>query len=161
MTAEQQAKLFREFTQVDASTAERFGSTGLELPISPKLVRMMGGDVTVASEPVKVRSLRCALPGDAAAWSSRRWFRPKPVTRHRAGRCISRGHAILLSHVAYHRSADRFPLAGALAAVGHDGVISSKKSPSTEYPVPRTFPLKNKVRAIDSADRNPFIHRKD
>jgi signal transduction histidine kinase len=53
MTAEQQAKLFEEFTQADASTAQRFGGTGLGLAISRKLARMMGGDVTVASEPGK------------------------------------------------------------------------------------------------------------
>jgi signal transduction histidine kinase len=53
MTAEQQAKLFEEFTQADASTAQRFGGTGLGLAITRKLARMMGGDVTVASEPGK------------------------------------------------------------------------------------------------------------
>ena len=50
MTAEQQAKLFEEFTQADAATAQRFGGTGLGLAITRKLARMMGGDVTVASE---------------------------------------------------------------------------------------------------------------
>jgi adenylate cyclase len=49
MTAEQQAKLFEEFTQADASTAQRFGGTGLGLAITRKLARMMGGDVTVVS----------------------------------------------------------------------------------------------------------------
>jgi K+-sensing histidine kinase KdpD len=34
MTPEQQAKLFEEFTQVDAPTAQRFGRTGLGLAIS-------------------------------------------------------------------------------------------------------------------------------
>jgi adenylate cyclase len=53
MTPEQQAKIFEEFTQADASTAQRFGGTGLGLTITRKLARMMGGDVTVASEPGK------------------------------------------------------------------------------------------------------------
>jgi len=43
MTAEQQAKLFEEFTQADATTAQRFGGTGLGLAITRKLARMMGG----------------------------------------------------------------------------------------------------------------------
>ena len=51
MTAEQQAKLFEEFTQADATTAQHFGGTGLGLAITRKLARMMGGDVTVTSEP--------------------------------------------------------------------------------------------------------------
>jgi two-component system, NtrC family, sensor kinase len=50
MTAEQQAKLFEEFSQADATTAERFGGTGLGLAITRKLARMMGGDVTVMSK---------------------------------------------------------------------------------------------------------------
>src|SRR5262250_279267 len=53
MTAEQQAKLFEEFSQADAATAQKFGGTGLGLAITRKLARMMGGDVTVTSEPGK------------------------------------------------------------------------------------------------------------
>ena len=64
MTAEQQAKLFEEFTQADASTAQRFGGTGLGLAIARKLARMMGGDVIVMSEPAKARCSPCACrPG--------------------------------------------------------------------------------------------------
>src|SRR5262245_43098907 len=65
MTAEQQAKLFEEFTQADASTAQNFGGTGLGLAISRKLARMMGGDVTVTSEPGKGSVFTVRLPGGA------------------------------------------------------------------------------------------------
>jgi adenylate cyclase len=67
MTAEQQAKLFEEFTQADASTAQNFGGTGLGLAITRKLARMMSGDVTVASEPGKGSVFTVRLPGGATA----------------------------------------------------------------------------------------------
>jgi signal transduction histidine kinase len=63
MTAEQQAKLFEEFAQADATTAQRFGGTGLGLAITRKLARMMGGDVTVTSEPGKGSVFMVRLPG--------------------------------------------------------------------------------------------------
>jgi signal transduction histidine kinase len=62
LTAEQQAKLFQEFTQADSLTARRYGGTGLGLALSRKLARMMGGDVTVASEPGKGSMFTVRLP---------------------------------------------------------------------------------------------------
>jgi len=63
MTPEQQAKLFEEFSQADAATAQRFGGTGLGLAITRKLARMMGGDVTVTSELGKGSLFTLRLPG--------------------------------------------------------------------------------------------------
>jgi len=62
MTAEQKAKLFEEFSQADATTAQRFGGTGLGLAITRKLARMMGGDVTVTSEPGRGSVFTVRLP---------------------------------------------------------------------------------------------------
>src|SRR5262249_26739315 len=62
MTAEQQAKLFQDFTQADSLTARRYGGTRLGLAISRKLARMMGGDVTVTSEQGKGSVFTVRLP---------------------------------------------------------------------------------------------------
>jgi signal transduction histidine kinase len=65
LTTEQQAKLFQDFTQADSLTARRYGGTGLGLALSRKLARMMGGDVTVASEQGKGSVFTVRLPGGA------------------------------------------------------------------------------------------------
>ena len=50
MTPAQRNRLFEAFAQAEATTSKRFGGTGLGLTISRHFCRMMGGDVTVASE---------------------------------------------------------------------------------------------------------------
>jgi adenylate cyclase len=65
MTPEQQAKLFEEFTQADSSTARKYGGTGLGLAITRKLARMMGGDVTLTSEPGRGSVFTARLPAAA------------------------------------------------------------------------------------------------
>jgi CheY-like chemotaxis protein len=67
MTAEQQAKLFQDFTQADSLTARRYGGTGLGLALSRKLARMMCGDVTVTSEAGKGSTFTVRLPSSREA----------------------------------------------------------------------------------------------
>jgi signal transduction histidine kinase/CheY-like chemotaxis protein len=62
MTPEQVGRLFEEFSQADASTARQYGGTGLGLAITRHLCRMMGGDVTVTSEPGKGSTFLVSLP---------------------------------------------------------------------------------------------------
>lgn len=47
---EKRERLFKAFSQVDSSTTRKYGGTGLGLVISEKLVKLMGGKISVSSE---------------------------------------------------------------------------------------------------------------
>ncbi len=66
MSEATQAKLFRAFTQADASTTRTFGGTGLGLNITRRLVEMMGGEIRVESEEGHGSTFTIEILADAA-----------------------------------------------------------------------------------------------
>jgi signal transduction histidine kinase len=62
MTPDQMGKLFQEFSQASSTTASKYGGTGLGLVISRRFCQMMGGDITVESEPGRGSTFTIRLP---------------------------------------------------------------------------------------------------
>ena len=62
MTPAQVKRLFQAFSQADNSTSRKYGGTGLGLAISRRFCRMLGGDLTVVSQPGEGSTFTCRLP---------------------------------------------------------------------------------------------------
>src|SRR5439155_24661989 len=59
---EQVSRLFEDFAQAEASTARKYGGTGLGLALSRRLCRMMRGDISVVSERGRGSTFTIRLP---------------------------------------------------------------------------------------------------
>lgn len=62
MSPSQLEKLFKAFSQVDASTTRKYGGTGLGLYLTKRFSEMLGGDITVESEEGKGTIFSIVLP---------------------------------------------------------------------------------------------------
>ncbi|HEB51991.1 MAG TPA: response regulator [bacterium] len=67
MAPEVVERVFQPFEQADESTNRRFGGSGLGLAISRQLARMLGGDITVRSEPGKGSTFEVTIVAEAPA----------------------------------------------------------------------------------------------
>ena len=62
ISANQQAKLFTEFTQADISTTRKYGGTGLGLTISKRIIELMDGELSLVSQEGEGSEFIVAIP---------------------------------------------------------------------------------------------------
>ena len=135
MSEAQRTCLFNPFSQVDRSSSRRFHGTGLGLYISRTLARLMGGEITVESEPGAGSTFTLALAVEPLDEEISRAAQPgrAPPSARSVDQDAIRGVRVLLAEDSKDNQRLIMALlkrAGADVVLANDGAVALEKASS-------------------------------
>jgi CheY-like chemotaxis protein len=130
---ENQKKLFKSFSQTDASSTRKYGGTGLGLAISKNLVKMMQGDIRVDSEYKKGSTFIFNI-----VLQKKKSFRKKEKTKViEVGKDIPRKSILIVDDNAINRKVAEMTI----ARLGHDTASAINGHEAYQYYLDNSYDL--------------------
>ena len=160
-------RIFDVFTQEDASTTRRYGGTGLGMPIVHKLVKLMGGDITVESSGTTGTTVKFTLPFRVCSDADGAHIQPdeQAVTEYKLKDC----RILVADDVEMNRAlmVSMLESMGAQVSVANNGKAAIEMANQEEYdlllmdiqmPEMNGFEVASKIRQQDNTVSNlPII----